>query len=81
MQDRTTAPRPAAVKLRMAAAFLEGHAKEPEVVAWLSSQAVEQDFEDRKVTLAEETGRPIDDEYVEAAARKLAETDVPDERI
>ena len=62
MQDRTTAPRPAAVKLRMAAAFLEGHAKEPEVVAWLRAEAHEQDVEENKVRLAEETGRPIDDE-------------------
>lgn len=80
MQDRGT-PRPSAVRLRMAAEYLAYRDKEDAVAQWLRAQAVEQDFEERKVSLAAELGRTEDDEYVEVAARKLTKTDVPDERI
>lgn len=77
MQKVTTAPRPSAGALRVAAAALT-RADLPAVAQWLSAQAVEQDFEERKVSLAAELDRPADDEYVVTAARKLVETDVKD---
>lgn len=80
MQDRGT-PRPSAVKLRMAAQYLAYRDREDVVAQWLRAQAVEQDFEERKVSLAAEKGRQPDDPYIVTAARKLTETDVPDERI
>lgn len=65
----------------MAAQYLAYRDKEDPVAAWLRAQAVEQDFEERKVSLAAEKGRQPDDPYIVMAAKKLCETDVPDERI
>ncbi len=77
MQDRTTAPRPAAVKLRMAAAKL-GYYGEHVVAAWLAEVvAPEQDKVEAEAAerrrLVEETGLPADNEYIDHAAREAAE--------
>jgi hypothetical protein len=77
MMNRVDPARPSAGKLRVAAAALT-RADLPDVAAWLTAQAVEQDFEERAEAIAAETGRNPDDEYVRAAAQKLVETDVKD---
>lgn len=74
-------PRPSAGKLRVAIAALR-RTGSPEVAEWLTSHAVEADFEETKLRLAGELGyADPEDPYIVKAARELAETDVPDERI
>lgn len=77
MKDRGT-PRPSAVRLRMAAAYLAYRDKDDPVAKWLDAQAVEQDEVEARRRIAAETGRDEDDMYVVNAAQELVQTDVKD---
>lgn len=62
---------PSAVQLRAAAGQLEQHGNSP-VAVWLREVATRQDELELRQSIAERTGRDVDDEWVVAAARKVA---------